>query len=189
MIKQISITFNFDTETEEVSNIKTTGSIEAPKKRTTKKVKELEVDNASEAILTLEETKLVLNSKLVAELEAEAGDRINVFYNKAEGSKKLIPFIEVNKDDEGSGNKMTKTNTVIYKGKQNTVLATFGNEFTISKISDNLWKLNSSSINDLSSDDSVSSFEAALEKAEKFEPELLVEGDDTIEIDELQFKL
>jgi hypothetical protein len=184
MIKQISITFDFNTETEEVSNIKTIGSVEK-KTRTTKKVTDVIEEMASEPIITLDPNKLIFNNKAVAELELEYEDRVVLEWKKEGKSKILVPTIR--KDDE-AGNKVTKTNTIVCKGKANTILAERGTEFTIVPFGDieGTWKLVPTSGGTV---EEPLTLEEAIEQAEKIEPELLVETDEVTEIDELKYKL
>ena len=186
MIKQISITFDFNTETEEVSNIKTVGSTEKKTRTTTKKVKDVVEKMANEALITLEPNKLIFNSKAVSDMEIEYEDRIVIKWEK-EG-KKMTPIIgkDIAFDEEGTGNKVTKSNSIAYKGKANTVLAELGTEFTIEPLREGVWKLLSTTGG---TNEDTSTLEEAIEQAEEVEPELLVDTDENNEIDELQFKL
>ena len=45
----------------------------------------------------------------------------------------MVPIIgsDIAFDEEGSGNKVTKSNTVTYKGNANTILAEYGTEFSL----------------------------------------------------------
>lgn len=186
MIKRVAITFDFDTETEEVSNIKTLNSVEAPKKRTTtKKLKDEVQEMASEVVITLEPNKLIFNSKAVADMQLEYEDRIVIKWISE--NKIMIPIIgkDIAFDEEGTGNKVTKSNTVTYKGKANTVLAAVGNEFTLEPYKDGIWKLISTTTPLMKP---VTTIEEAIEEAEDIELNLLVNTDETTEIDELQFK-
>lgn len=186
MIKRVAITFDFDTETEEVSNVKTINSVEAPKKRTTtKKIKDEVQDMATEVVITLESNKLIFNSKAVAELELEYEDRIVIKWISE--NKVMIPLIgkDIAFDEEGTGNKVTKSNTITYKGKANTILAAVGNEFTISPYKDGIWKLISKNIPLMKP---AMSLEEAIEATDNVDLDLLVDTDDDNIIDELQFK-
>jgi len=184
MIKQISITFDFNTETEEVTNIKTIGSAEK-KARTTKKVTDVIEELAGEAIITLDPNKLIFNNKAIADLELEYEDRVVLEWKKEGKAKLMVPTIR--KDDE-AGNKVTKTNTVVCKGKANTVLAERGTEFTIVPFEEveGLWKLVSTTGGTV--EESLT-LEEIIEQAEETEPELLVDTDEITEIDELKYKL
>lgn len=185
MIKQITVTFDFNTETEEVSGIKVVNNSEK-KKVTTKKSKDVVTDIASNAILSLEANKLCFNSKAVSEMEIEYEDRIVIKWEK-EG-KKMIPIIgkDIAFDEEGSGNKVTKSNSIAYKGKANAVLSELGSEFSIKPHRDGIWKLIATE-NGVANSENVT-LEEVIKQADEIEPELIVEGDDETEIDEFQFK-
>ena len=188
MIKQISITFDFNTETEEVSNIKTVGSTEKKARTTTKKVKDVVEKMANEALITLEPNKLIFNSKAVFDMEIEYEDRIVIKWEK-EG-KKMTPIIgkDIAFDEEGTGNKVTKSNTITYKGKSNIVLSEHGSEFTIAPYREGVWKLISTSAKGTISNPTIS-LEEVLEEAEETEADLLVDTDENTEIDTLTFQL
>lgn len=186
-MKQVVVTFNFDPETEMVTEVKCMVDGVEKKKRTTKKVKDLEEEMANEAILTLEPNKLTFNSKAIAEMAIEYEDRIVIKWQK-EG-KKMVPIIgkDIAFEEEGTGNKVTKSNTITYKGKSNAVLAEAGSEFTIEPIKDGIWKLISKS--GITAADDSSSLEEIIEEAEDTDLEILVDTDEETEIDELQFQL
>lgn len=189
MIKQISITFDFNTETEEVSNIKTIGSAEKKVRTTTKKLKDVADEMASEPIITLDPNKLIFNNKAIADLELVYEDRVVIEWKHV--GKKMIPTIR--KDSE-SGNKVTKSNTVVCKGKSNTVLAEVGNEFTIVPFEgvEGVWTLVSTTQGTMTlnnNTDEISTLESAIKEAEETEADLLVNTDEITEIDEIKFKL
>ena len=189
MIKQIAITFDFNTETDEVTNIKTVGSeVKAKKTTTTKKLKEAVEEMASESLITLESNKLVFNNKAVVDMELEYEQRIVIEYKKA--GRVMSPII---RKDEEAGNKVTKSNTVTYKGKANTVLAEFGSEFTLEPLSEGVWKLVSKTPKkEVSNEQSPTpsfSLEDVISQAEATEPNLLVASDETTQIDEFTLKL
>lgn len=185
MIKQVIVSFDFDPETELVSGITCTVDGVEKKKRTTKKVKDEVKEMESEPIITLEPNKLVFNNKAVADLGLEYEDRIVIEWMKVGKSKVMIPTI---RKDEEAGNKVTKSNTVVCKGKANTVLTEYGTEFTIIPFGEtgDIWKLVSTSGSTI---EDVSTLEEAIEQAEEIVPELLVDTDEVTEIDELQYKL
>ena len=141
-IKKVNVTFDFNVETEEVSNVKCmVDNVSATAKRaTTKKAKVVE-DNESEPIVRLEANRLAFNTLAVKTLEMEYGDRIVVKYEKF-GSKR-IPLIgkDTSFDEEGSGNKVTKSNTVTYRGKANTILTEYGTEFELEQYKGGIYKL------------------------------------------------
>lgn len=191
MIQSVVVTFNFDSETQKVSDVKcTVGETEAKKKRTTKKTSEVVVLE-DKAIITLDSAKLSLNNKAAADLGVVSGEsRLAVKWEK-EGNV-LIPIIgtDLAFNEEGSGNRVTKSNTVAYKGKANAVLAEYGSEFSLEPYKDEsgLWKLVSSKSSGTITSPSVD--EKAVEKqAESTEADILVNTDTVTEIDEMEFKL
>lgn len=184
-MKQVIVTFNFDPETEIVSDVKCVVDGVEKKKKTTKKIKEVIEEMASEPIITLESNKLIFNNKAIADLELAYEDRVVIKWEKED--KHMIPVIgkDIAFEEEGTGNKVTKSNTITYKGKANEILADVGTEFTIQPIKDGIWKLVPTTVK---AEDNTS-LEEVLEEAEKTEPVLLVNTDEDTEIDELQFQL
>ena len=87
-------------------------------------------DDRKEPILTLEDNKYILSAGAVAALGVEAGDKIDIKFQKVDN--KMIPVIGTN-DTFGTkaGNKLTKSNTVSYRGKSNDELKIYGNVFTL----------------------------------------------------------
>ena len=187
-VKQVIVTFEFDPETELVSNVLCTIDGVEKKKKTTKKKSEVVEEMAKEPLITLETTKLVFNNKAVADMEIEYEDRIVIKWEKKDKTgKQLIPIIgkDIAFDEEGAGNKVTKTNTVGYKGKQNAVLAEFGSIFTIEPYKDNIWKLISTT-----SPTTSRTLEETVKAVSKVDPILITEeGDNDVEIEELKFIL
>ena len=87
--------------------------------------------------------------------------------------------------NENQGNKLSKTGTIVYKGKNNDVLAEFGDKFTLEQYENKIFQLvpvGSKPIN-------KRTIEEVAEEAEKVEPIVIVNTDDTTEIDEFEFKL
>jgi hypothetical protein len=186
MIKQINVTFEFDSETELVSNVQAFVDGVEKKKTTTRKAstkKEVVLEN--EAIIVREDNKLVLNNKCANIMNVKTDDRIIIKYEKI--GKTRIPIIgtDVSWDEEGSGNRLTKSNTVAYRGKANVILAEYGTNFTLEDYKAGLWKLVSTE--PLSK--KLETLEEVQEMADSVEAELLIEDGDNTEIEELTFKL
>ena len=190
-MKQVIVTFNFDPETEVVSDVKCTVDGIEKKKRTTKKAKDVVKELEVNSIITLESNKLVFNNRVASEMDLQYEDRIVIKWEKDEKSKTMVPVIgkDISFGEEGTGNKVTKSNTVTYKGKANTILAEKGSEFTIEPFREGIWKL--VPVNKIGGTvtEPVAPLEEILEISESTEPELLVESDETTEIDELKFNL
>jgi hypothetical protein len=124
------VEFDYDTETKEFTTIsqKLVGESSAPatkKKTTTKKAKESQGENPG---LIREDGKLILSEETVELLGIAPDDKVFIGYDKVGSVFK--PFIGT---DDKKGNKLTKTNTVSYRGKSNEELAAYGSVFTLSK--------------------------------------------------------
>lgn len=120
------IEFDFNPETGEYTPISRTivnDDIKKPKST-------IKDDGSTEPIVTLEDNKLILNSKAVELLGAEWEDRISIIYQKH--GNNLVPVI--GKDDVfncKSGNKLTKSKTISCRGKANAELSKYGSEFKL----------------------------------------------------------
>lgn len=99
--------------------------IETPKPKTTKKVSKKETSD----IITLEENKLVFPQSFLDTISANPGDRIAIRFGEYDG--KYFPVIAKSEAfaDPESGNKLTKSCTISYKGKQHDELAIYGTKF------------------------------------------------------------
>lgn len=187
-MKQFTVTFNFDPETEIVSDIKTFVDGVEKKKTTTKKAKTKEVVLEEESIISVLENKLQFNNKVVAEMQINNESRVVIEYEKLKDNT-MIPIIgtDLSFGREGDGNKLSKTNTVMFKGKQNTILKEFGTEFSIEPYKEGIWKLVSKNegVKFLKPD----TYEEAVEFANSFTTDLYTEDDDNTEIEEMTFTL
>lgn len=182
MVKAITISFDVDTDTGEVTNVKAHVEGEVKKKTTTKKKKEVIEELENTPLIIREDGKLIFNNKAIDEMGLTSESRVIVEYEKDKG--KLFPVIgtDVSFDTIGAGNKLTKSKTVSFRGNQNTVLGEFGDEFTIQKYRDGVWKL-------VSNSKVAETVEEAIELSDEVDAQLLVDDDETYEIDELEFKL
>ena len=183
-MKQVIVTFNYDPETDTVSDVQCSIDGVEKKRKTTRKVKDVVEEMSSIALVTLEPNKLVFNNKAVADMGLEYEDRIVIKWEKR--GKQMIPIIgkDLAFNEEGTGNKVTKANTITYKGKANLVLADYGTEFTLSQIGEGIWELVS---NIQKSEDTT--LESVIEDAIATEPDLLVTTDEETVIDKLTFQL
>ena len=80
--------------------------------------------------LLLKDNKLILDPSLVNKLKAGPGDRIEIGYRERDGL--LRPIISIGEN----GNKLTKSNTVSFRGVQHNTLAQFGSNFWVVEIDD-----------------------------------------------------
>ena len=87
-------------------------------------------DENPEPIVTLDSTKLTLTQGAVDLLQVCEDCRIDIKYKKKD--KKLVPVIGTDAAfGTKAGNKLTKTNTVSYRGAANDKLAAYGTVFKL----------------------------------------------------------
>lgn len=135
IIKQTLVTEFVDTESGEIfkdtrefkdDSVKTTS-----KKSSTSKKKSSKVDdNDPQPKLFLEDNKYILNAAAIEALGVEVGDTIDIKNQKVGNSRvKVIGSSET--FGTKSGNKLTKSSSVSYRGKSNEELSVLGDEFTL----------------------------------------------------------
>ena len=73
--------------------------------------------------IVMTETTLQLSDRLVSLLGATPGSGIVIEFMEKDGT--LVPVISIGEE----GNKLTRTNTVSYRGKKHNVLTEFGSNF------------------------------------------------------------
>lgn len=98
-------------------------------KKTSTRKKKVE-DNDPDPKLTLEDNKYVLNEAAVTALGVEAGDRIDIKYEIKNKQENPIIGSSENLGTPAAGNKLTKSNTVSFRGKNHDKLAQYGTVFT-----------------------------------------------------------
>ena len=135
----LNISFDFDEVTHKVTNVivkDTEGKTVKPK------TKKSDIVNSSQPYLIVLENKLVLNDLLLEKLNATAGDRISINYYTV-NNETTFPLIGKSEAfaDKESGNKLTKSNTVAYRGKARRILLEYGEEFTIEEFKEGIFKL------------------------------------------------
>lgn len=185
MLKQVSVTFNFDPETEFVSDLQCFVNGVEKKKTTTRKATKKEVVLEDEALVIREDNKIILNNRAVSEMEVSAEDRMIIKYIKFNKSKKLTPVIGSDSafDEEGNGNKVTKSYTIAYRGNANKILAEYGSTFNIEAVGDGTWKL-------ISKDkESVDNYEAIVDDIKEEDITVFTEDDQDTTINEMTFIL
>lgn len=142
---KLNVTLQYNPETDTIDSYKVTLDGVANKTTTTKKVGTTKKSGLEGLIVVREEGKLVLSEQLVMELFAVHEDRINIAYEKiGEGdNKKTFPVIGKGESfgAKEAGNKLTKTNTVQYRGKANETLAAFGTTFAVEFYKEGIYKL------------------------------------------------
>lgn len=141
----VNISFNFNPEDNAVYNIKVQpieqdlpfneSGVNLPKQNSTSvdikptKKKTIKKSKSKSTTVVLEDNKLVLNEDIISLIGAEPGDRISIRFKEDKG--KYYPIIaksEVFASPE-SGNKLTKSLTVSYRGKQREELLLYGTVF------------------------------------------------------------
>ena len=117
------ISFNFDEVNKTISNLKCEEIAQ-----------ERKIVSNGKPIVEVGENKLIISPEALRLINATPGDRITVNY--IQKSKELtIPVIgkaEIFSDPD-AGNKLTKSNTVSFKGKQRTILLEYGSVFTLTE--------------------------------------------------------
>lgn len=105
------------------------------KKSTKSSTKVTKTDSNPDPIITLEPNKLVLTQGAVDLLEATTDCRIDIKYKKKD--KKLVPVIgtSISFNTQG-GNKLSKSNTVSYRGSANEKLSAYGDVFKLEPTED-----------------------------------------------------
>lgn len=125
------ITFDTDTNTFEVSNVET-GEIHVSTIKS--KSKKPKIEESTIPQLILEDSKYILNTEALKLMGIAPGDRIDIKFDT-----KGNPIIGTDKafGTEGSGNLLTKSNTVRYSGVNNERLSELGKIFVVEKQQDN----------------------------------------------------
>lgn len=188
MNKQITVTFEFDVDTQTVSKLNCfVDGVESKKKTTTKaSTKSKETTLEEKPMITLETNKYQFNNRAVSDMELAWEDRIVIKYEKLDGAKIPTPIIGKDEafDEQGTGNKLTKTNSVAYRGKANTILAEYGTEFELVPFKAGRWKLVSVS------GGKPITYEEVVEQAEKIDVTILTDDtEEDNEIEEMTFSL
>lgn len=178
---KFNLTVQFNPETEEIESyvVELEGvSNKVPKKTTTKKVStKKEKDPAMEGLIIKREVnKLILSPDLIEALNADPEMRFSIQYQNMDG--KLVPLFGSDfafKDN--NGNKLAKAGSIAFRGKNNEVLAEFGDDFTLEPYKEGIYMM----IGDKTPNNLDLSVEKAVEKIQDIE----VIGDETYEIEEL----
>ena len=122
--------------------------IDTTKTESIRSRKSKSVISNDEALLVLYDNKYEFNELAIELLDISPDDKISIKYQKI--NKVITPVI--GKDDTfgtKGGNKLTKSNTVSFRGKNNDKLSEFGSEFRLISIDDSgIFKLISTDDND-----------------------------------------
>jgi len=134
MIQQFKVLFTYeqDDETGEVKVLNrevVNDDLPKAKKTSSSKKATKKADESSEPQLILEENKYSLNSAAIELLGVEPEDRLDIKMEKR--GKTRVPVIGCNTAfGTQGGNRLTKSNTVSYRGKNHDVLAEYGTVFS-----------------------------------------------------------
>jgi hypothetical protein len=124
----INISFNYNEDTNTIDNIVIRNYKSFPKE--------------VEPIVEVKENKLVLSPKAISMLQSVHGDRISINYVQ-DGNELTFPIIGKSSvfADQDSGNRLTKSNTVSFRGFQRDLLLKYGTIFILEEFRDNIFRL------------------------------------------------
>lgn len=124
----------YDTTTKEYLIVNLTTNESVPVGMLSKSNKSAKKSNQSEAApqVKLEENKLVINTPAQEALQIKPGDSVSVTYQEFPGTG-LAPIIANSVVMGSTGNKLTKSGTVSFRGANNAALKAFGSVFSLSK--------------------------------------------------------
>ncbi len=132
MIQRFKVLFTYeqDDETGEVKVInREVVNDDLPKAKKTSSPKKSKADENPEPELILEDNKYSLNTAAAELLGVEADDRIDIKFEKRD--KVRVPVIGCNTAfGTQGGNRLTKSNTVSYRGKNHDLLEEYGTVFS-----------------------------------------------------------
>ena len=125
--------YNVDEQTCEITYIgkeEVTVDTASTTKKSTSKKSTAKVDDNSDPIVTLDSNKLILTQGAVDLLQVCEDCRVDIKYEKKD--KKAVPVIGTDAAfGTKAGNKLTKSNTVSYRGAANEKLAAYGTVFKL----------------------------------------------------------
>lgn len=109
---------------------------------TTKKIKNLKVVSIEPGLPTVQalENKLQLSPSAIELIGVKAGDRLSINYWTV-NNRETFPLIGKAETFNEEGTKLTKSNTISYRGQQMEVLNMYGSNFTIEPFKEGMFKL------------------------------------------------
>ena len=132
---KLDILFHYEVD-EQTGEIKYIGKeelkVDTSNKKSSSKPssKSSKIDNNTEPIVTLESNKLVITQGAVELLQICEDCRVDIKYEKKD--RKAVPIIGTDSAfGTKGGNKLTKSNTVSYRGAANEKLASYGTVFKL----------------------------------------------------------
>lgn len=123
------VSFDFDVESQVITNVKVTN---VPTK----------YDDIDLPIIEVSDNKLIISPKAIKLMSATYGERITINYIQ-KSNEVTIPVIGKAEAfaDPNAGNRLTKSNTVSFKGIQRTILTKYGQLFTISEYKPGMYQM------------------------------------------------
>lgn len=89
--------------------------------------------NKEDAIVELQDNKLIISDSAMNNLSINPGDRLSINY--VQNKDNIYPVIGKSEmfSDPESGSKVTKSRTLSFRGLQNKILSHYGHLFTLEK--------------------------------------------------------
>lgn len=130
-MSKLTFEFTVNTETGEFTVTNTeTGEIKSTKPKTVRSTKKKSTLPENEALIELQDNKYVLNNLALDLLQVEAGERIEIKFDKK--GKTVTPVIGKSEIfGTSGGNKLNKSNSVSYRGKARDELVKYGTTFKL----------------------------------------------------------
>lgn len=127
----LRISFDFDLESQAVTNVNV---VKMPSK----------YDNINLPVIEVGDNKLILSTKAIELMSVHSGDRLAVNYIQ-KSNEFTMPVIGKAEmfADPNAGNKLSKSNTVSFKGTQRTILTKYGQLFKIEEYRPGMFKMES----------------------------------------------
>jgi hypothetical protein len=109
---------------------------------TTKKIKNLKVVSIEPGLPTVQtlENKLQLSPSAIELIGVKPGDRLSINYWTV-NNRETFPLIGKAETFNEEGTKLTKSNTISYRGQQMEVLNIYGTNFTLQPFKEGMFKL------------------------------------------------
>lgn len=140
MFEEFTIALKYQVKVDTDTGEMTTKCISRKIDKSNFKVSESKVNESSEPQLTLEENKYRLNNAAIKLMNLKADDRLEIKYEKQ--GNIISPIIGTAEAFHISGgNRLTKSNTVSFRGIKNKELSEYGTIFTITPYKDGLFSL------------------------------------------------
>ena len=99
-------------------------------------------ENFNLPIIELTDNKLIVTNSVLKSLNVLFGDRVSINYYQIsrESTFPVIAKSDVFFDPD-AGQKLTKSNTISFKGIQNTMLSKYGSLFLLESFKNNMFKM------------------------------------------------